>query len=111
MSSATPVTARTLAVHTDAPRTLLRTMVEAPDVYSGSAAGGVEDCIFGWGEALEPERGCREHNLVFTDDEETAKWTAQTLVWLGYQVVVSSAQEWSKQREDMPVNYDDDHAH
>lgn len=102
----------TLAVHTDAPRALLRTMVKSTDVYSGGAADGKEDCIYGWGEAQDPEVGCRDHNLVYTDDEETARWVGETLIHLGYLVVVSSAAVWSEQRiEDMPFNYDDAHAH
>jgi hypothetical protein len=100
-----------LAVHTDAPRDLLRTMVSGTDVFSGAAAGGVEDCIYGWGEALEPARGCRQHNMVYTEDEETAKWVASTLITLGYQVVVSSAQVWSEQRADLPWRYDAHHSH
>jgi hypothetical protein len=101
-----------LAVHTDAPRVLLRTMVTEDTVFSGAAADGKEDCIYGWGEAQDPEIGCRDHNMVHTYEEETARWVGQTLIALGYQVVVSSAAVWSEQyTEDMPFNYDDDHKH
>lgn len=112
MSSATRDLTGTLAVHTDAPRALLRTMVRPNDVFGGLAAYGERDCIYGWSEPQNDGGRCRDHNLVYADDEETVRWVGETLISLGYLVVVSSAAVWPEQRhEDMPFNYDDDHGH
>jgi hypothetical protein len=100
-----------MAVHTDAPRDLLRAMVRETDVLAGSTGTGEPGCIYGLGERLDPERGCREHSLVSTEDKETAKWVAFTLKGVGYQVWVTPYDNWSVTLAGLPENYNHHHMH
>ena len=103
-----------LALHTDMPmRTLTELLAGNATPTRGQAAGGVPDCFYGWGEAQNHEQGdCISHAVVTNGEPFYLDILAQTLIRLGYQVVVTDRNDWSIQYDDQfPLHYDDHHQH
>ncbi len=104
-----------MVVHTDAPVTLLGTMVSQTEIDLGQTPAKRPDCMYGWGEPQASfatlGKECKAHRLVYSDEEDTTRWIASTLKTLGYQVVVTDLANWSEKIPTMPENYDWNHGH
>jgi hypothetical protein len=90
-------------IHTDAP---------IAGSTQHTAAFGHPDCFYGWGEPAEPVRGCKPHWLAVRREwAEAYNLAARIRDLTTAQVVVTDYDDWSVVIEDMPFDYDHDHAH
>jgi hypothetical protein len=97
-------------LHTDMPLRELSLLVsEHARVEEETLHTGRLACFYGWGEAMASPMECKPHHLVFTNEQIFLATIGQTLMDMGYQVVVTDYDEWSK--DQVVLRYDNHHQH
>lgn len=83
-------------------------------VHTTSRQGEEEskDCFYGWGDPRKGE-GCIQHTALDGLSFDNAAWISRLLANLGFQVVVTRSDDWTKVVNDANVamRYDAGHVH